>query len=101
VIQDGLLPIQGLIIFAHWVDFYLLREPEREFYRVKDVKDGDVKGREVGGRGKGKERKIVEGQNEGERKGLGWHFELMTSMRGAGWNWRVKNIPSAPPQTKW
>jgi hypothetical protein len=104
VIQDGLLPIQGLIIFSHWVDFYLLHGPEREFYQVrdvKDVKDGDVKGREAGGKGEGKERENVEGKNEGGRQGLGWHFDLMTSMRGVGWNWRVKNIPSSPSQTKW
>ena len=61
---------------------------------VKDVKDEDVKEREAGGKDEGKERNM-------EGNGLGWHFNLMTSMRGVGWNWRVKNIPSIPPQTKW
>ena len=50
VIQDGLLPIQGLILFAHWVDFYLLHDVEREFFRVKDVKGGSAGKRDEKGR---------------------------------------------------
>jgi hypothetical protein len=63
---------------------------EREVWRLKDVK-----GKEVGG-GDG------EGNGEmGGRKGLCWQFDLMTSLRGIGWNWKVKNIPEAAPATKW
>lgn len=73
LIQDGLLPIQGLILFLHWFDFFVLHTPEREYFRLKDKVD---------------ETKTRWGN-------LGWHFDLNTSLRGIGWNWKVKNIPAA------
>jgi hypothetical protein len=87
VIQDGLLPIQGLILFAHWVDFYVLHDTEREYFRVKE-------GAAEKGQGNDWEK-------TGTRRSLGWHFDLATSMRGVGWNWRVKNLPQMTPKTKW
>jgi hypothetical protein len=93
VVQDGLLPIQGLILFTHWIDFYLLHNTEREYFKVKDTEGKE--GRE------GKEVTEAKVGGRSGRKGLGWHFDLATSMRGVGWNWQVKNIPQTTQKTKW
>jgi hypothetical protein len=87
-IQDALLPIQGLILVAHWCDFYLLHDAEKEYYRLKDT------GREGNGEVKGKEKKTF-------WQRLGWHFDLATSMRGIGWNWKVNHVPETTPKTRW
>jgi hypothetical protein len=42
----------------------------------------------------------VEGKQTVWQK-LGWGFDLHSSMRGVGWNWRVRNIPASTPQSKW
>lgn len=47
VIQDAVLPIQGLILFAKWVDFYVLHDAEKEYWRVKDVKNGTSEEKDV------------------------------------------------------
>lgn len=36
-IQDVLLPIQRLILVAHWCDFYVLHDAEKKYCRLKDV----------------------------------------------------------------
>lgn len=80
-VQGGLLPIQGLLLFLHWCDFYVLHSPDKEYFRLKD-KDKDVTQKSWRGR-------------------LGWNFDLTTSLRGVGWNWEVKNVPQSNPTTKW
>lgn len=87
-IQDGLLPIQGLVIFAHWCDFYVLHDAEKEYYRIKKATIERAK------ENAGQKTKDV-------RRGLGWHFDLAMTLRGVGWNWQVKNIPQTTPKTKW
>jgi hypothetical protein len=85
--NDALLPIQALILLTQWVDLYVLHTPEKEFRRVRDVKnenEGDVKLERTGWRAK-----------------LKWVWDLKTTVRGVGWNWSVKNIPVEAPKTKW
>jgi hypothetical protein len=78
--QDYLLPIQAFITIVHWMDFCVLHSP-KEFSRVKD---------------KGKI------PNAWWAK-LSWAWDLNTTLRGIGWNWKVKNVPLAPSLsvTKW
>jgi len=103
-IQDGLLPIQGLIVFSHWIDFYVLHDAEWEYFRLKDVEsekgleERKVKEGDEAGEGKEGEK---DGKGKRKRKRMGWNFDLMTTLRGVGWNWRVNNIPEAAPTTKW
>jgi len=75
--QDYFLPIQAAIILTRWVDFYVLHNPEKEFSRLKDhsVRPTTwwVK--------------------------LGWVWDLNTTFRGIGWNWKVKNVPVEMPHS--
>jgi len=82
VASDVLTPIQAVLVLMHWFDFYILHDPND--FRRSGVSEDDVKKRSVWERFK-------------------WYADLNTSMRGIGWDWRVKNIPeptlSSP--TKW
>lgn len=76
--QDYMLPIQALIMILQWADFCVLHSPD-EFYRDKD------------------KEKVPQGW----REKLSWAWDLNTTYRGLGWNWKVKNVPEAPlPSTK-
>lgn len=87
VVNDTLLPIQALILLVQWVDLYVLHAPEKEFWKVGDEKVGN------GG--------LEKGVPSGWREKLGWVWGLKFTLRGVGWNWRVKNIPTESPKTKW
>ena len=76
--QDYFLPIQATVILTRWVDFYVLHNPEKKISRLRD------RGvRPTTWRGK-----------------LGWVWDLNTTFRGLGWNWKVKNVPIGVPQSK-
>jgi len=78
--QDYMLPIQALVFITQWADFCVIHSPD-EFSRDKD------------------KEKVPKTWLEKLR----WSWSLNTTLRGIGWNWRVKNIPEAAPlsTTKW
>lgn len=71
----------GVPMLLHWVDFYMLRSPEQDCWRVAD---------------KAKPPKTI-------WQKFMWYLSLNSSMRGVGWNWQVRNIPQAASSenTKW
>jgi len=95
--EDALLPIQSIVVFSHWISFYLLQTPEKEYMRVArhksrhdKINDGD-RVKEIG---------AFESATTWWDK-LRWVTSLKMTLRGVGWNWEVKNIPPKPSQTKW
>ena len=79
-VHDVLQATQGGLLLLHWLDFFILHSPEKEYSRINDS-DKPV-------------------PQSGWEK-LGWAWDLSTSMRGIGWNWKVKNIPDATIFPKW
>lgn len=71
VAMDNLLPIQAVLVLLHWIDFFVLNSPS-EFVRTKD------------------RERVAQEAFWGR---LRWTFDLHATMRGIGWNWKVKNIP--------
>jgi hypothetical protein len=80
VAQDALLPVQATLVFLQFLDHFVLNS-ENDFSRVKDA---------------GKTPRTW-------REKLRRNVALFMTMRGIGWNWKVKNVPEGPsPQTaKW
>jgi hypothetical protein len=101
-INDMFLPIQGLVLLAQWVDLYVLHTPEREFWRLKD---GENEKARKGGKAKddsvrGNER-MKEIGRMGWKEKLKWVSDLKFTLRGVGWNWKVKNVPDETSKSKW
>jgi hypothetical protein len=72
-------------IIVRWVDFGVLSHPETDFRR----QDGEPKSQT--------------GQSlnsESWLKKLKWSSRLMTTARGIGWSWQVKNVPPHIPAAK-
>lgn len=78
VASDVLTPIQAVLCLAQWFDFYMFHRPD-QFYRLSDKEHPP--------------------QTLWEK--FKWYLDLNASMRGIGWNWQVKNIPTQPHTTKW
>ena len=71
---------QGIIYTLTWLDrFVLTRDYERVFLRVG-------------------EESVPKAWSRGR---LGYAAKLCTSMRGAGWNWEVRNTPPSPREGHW
>lgn len=77
IAEDNLLPIQAGLLLLHWMDFFVLHSPN-EFFRLRDPQQG---------------------LHQTFWEKLSWNFDLCTSMRGVGWNWKVKNVPAVENQT--
>ena len=83
--QDGFLPIQALVLFGQWVSFFVLHVPENEYWRVREKQK--------------KEKQGVE-HDKGWWEKLKWTTSLKMTLRGVGWNWKVKNVPSQSPTSR-
>lgn len=78
---DYLDAVNSSTLFLKWLDFAVLRVPERSAARVRD--DGSVEtADEV-------EKLTVWGK-------LKWVLSLLGTVRGVGWNWKVKNVDDVP-----
>jgi hypothetical protein len=73
---DYLMPVQAVLAVIHWIDFFVIYSLD-EYSRTKN--NGAVP------------------TSLWER--MKWNWDLMISMRGIGWNWRVKNIPKGDVET--
>lgn len=82
VASDVLTPIQALLVLIHWVDFYIVHDPQT--LKRRGVSESEVK-------------------QKGWWERFKWYGDLHTTSRGIGWDWEVKNIPKAAPlaTTKW
>lgn len=67
--EDYLWPIQAILVISHWIDFFIIHSPE-EFARAKDG---------------GQRPKTL-------WKRFTWVCDLNLTLRGIGWNWKVKNV---------
>ncbi|KIW18353.1 hypothetical protein PV08_02641 [Exophiala spinifera] len=85
--QDYLNAINVFTCLMRYVDFCVVNVPEREFHRVRP--DGGTE----------PENHV---RNMTIRQKLRWGFDLFMTMRGVGWNWRVKNVEEVPVHlTRW
>jgi hypothetical protein len=67
---DYLMPVQAVLAVIHWIDFFVIHSP--------------------GGYSRAKDKGAVP-TSLWEK--LRWNWDLMISMRGIGWDWKVKNVP--------
>ncbi|KAK0113662.1 hypothetical protein ONS96_014518 [Cadophora gregata f. sp. sojae] len=72
--QDALSPIQATLALLHWLDFFVFH-PQDAWVRTKDA----------------------HAPRKSLLQRLAWSWDLNTSMRGVGWNWRVNNVPNGRP----
>lgn len=68
--SDALIPFQGPLLFVQWVDFYILHTPEKEFWRVKDMKSNQPQ---------------RNASNTSWDSSCSGFLNLKTSLRGIGW----------------
>ncbi|KIX08170.1 uncharacterized protein Z518_02826 [Rhinocladiella mackenziei CBS 650.93] len=80
--EDYLTAVHVCMGCLKWIDFSVLRVPEQSLRRVRA--DGSVETAE-------------EIQNMTVWSKLRWLLDLQSTMRGIGWNWRVKNVDDVPP----
>ncbi|KAK6379512.1 hypothetical protein LTS17_006430 [Exophiala oligosperma] len=66
-----------------YLDFCVINVPERDFHRVRP--DGNAE----------TESDV---RNMTIWQKFRWNFDLFMTMRGVGWNWRVKNVEAVPMQ---
>lgn len=85
-VEDYLLAVNACGLFYKYVSFVLLRTPETDIYRV--IVSGDKKG----------EREPEDPAMMDMWTKLKWNLHFWTSLRGAGWNWQVKNVDELPPK---
>ena len=76
--QDYLTAINISLLLARLVDACVLHDAEHDFHRV----DASGKARETA--------EEIEKMTLWQK--LRWNLDLFTTMRGIGWNWRVKNV---------
>lgn len=83
------IPLVGLL--WQWVDMAILNEPSEAFFQVSEdpAAPKDL--------AKSKAEGFMPDSIVGK---LIWSNQLLTTNRGIGWNWKVKNVPAEPVQTK-
>lgn len=87
-LQDELVPIQVLLLSVQWIDLYVLHTPEQEYWRVS-APESEVGGRTRSDIGLGWAAKVQ------------WVWSLKSTLRGVGWNWKVKGVPKEERMEKW
>lgn len=83
-------------LLARYVDRLYLHTPEKEFFRLDDrpLLNGPPLMPKRGPSGKQPARECSGSLTVPEK--ILWTFELLTTTRGIGWNWRVAGIPQQP-----
>lgn len=80
--EDYLTAINVAMAMAKYFDFSL-RIPERSLRRIRP--DGSAE-----------TAKEIASMSVWQK--FQWNFDLFTTMRGIGWNWKVKNVDDVPQQ---
>ncbi|KAJ9607725.1 hypothetical protein H2200_007803 [Cladophialophora chaetospira] len=83
--EDYLTAINVSMALARFLDVCVLRDAEKEFRRVNTDESARETPNEI--------KKMTLWQK------LRWNLDLFTTMRGIGWNWRVKNVDEVPLDT--
>lgn len=80
--------VHGILVYflLRWIDCFVLHTPEKDFYRIRYQKAGD---RSV------ETREDIPTTLVGK---LEWAFDLALSVRGEGWNFKIKNLPDGPSE---
>lgn len=111
--MDIMMAINCSLLFLKWVDFNVLHSTETEFWQVEERGPGDDPAVAAG-----EQKSVVVVGDDKKYVGIKkqktwpypntlwgrfkWLFSLWTTMRGVGWNWRVKGTPVVPASmTKW
>lgn len=81
--NDYLNAINVFTCLMRYLDFCVINVPERDFHRVRP--DGNAE----------TESDV---RNMTIWQKFRWNFDLFMTMRGVGWNWRVKNVEAVPMQ---
>ncbi|OAP60780.1 hypothetical protein AYL99_05782 [Fonsecaea erecta] len=79
--EDYLNAVNVCLILFRCIDFAVLHDAEQTFHRVKS--DGTIENAEH-----------IEKMTIWQK--FCWSLHLFTTMRGIGWNWRVKNVDEVP-----
>lgn len=86
--RDYLIAINVTLTAFKFVDFVCLRTPEDAAHRVNELGEPIEDGNSL--------------RNASYSERLKWAANLFSTLRGVGWNWRVKNILDVPPgTTRW
>lgn len=80
-VEDYLSAVQVSVALIRYLDFCTFKIPEQSLRRVGA--DGSTETPQ-------------EIQNMTLWQKLRWNFDLFTTLRGIGWNWRVKNVDDVP-----
>lgn len=75
--EDYLTAVNVCMMLIRFIDFCVVNTPEQSFRRV---------------RSDGRTETPQEIQNMTIWQKLRWNFDLFATLRGIGWNWRVKNV---------
>ncbi|KAL2066913.1 hypothetical protein VTL71DRAFT_1337 [Oculimacula yallundae] len=78
--------VTNIGIVYRWLDLVLIHTPEKDFWRVPEVKEGAEKDHVIEGRAP-----------EGQWAKLKWFTDLWLSARGVGWNIRNSQMPPSAP----
>lgn len=76
--EDYLTAINISMLLAKVVDVCIVHSAEQDFHRVKDDGSPSETPQDI-------EQMTL-------RQKFKWNLSLLTTMRGVGWNWRVKNV---------
>jgi len=79
-VEDYVLAVNVTGLLYKYVDFILLCDTETQLYRVKEAENKDGP------------RLNEDPANMGLWQKCKWSVDLWTTLRGVGWNWRVKNV---------
>lgn len=74
-----MIPLTGLL--WQWMDFVIVNDPEEAFYKT-DASQTQDEAKRTGSMPKDAVGKLM------------WGTALFTTVRGIGWNWKVKNVPA-------
>ena len=85
-VEDYMIAINIFITTLKFVDFVYLRIPEDAAHRVNASGQSTEDGNSI--------------RNSSYWTRLKWAASLYSTLRGIGWNWRVKNVESIPPDTR-
>lgn len=86
--RDYLIAINITLAALKFADFVYLRVPEDTAHRVNASGVSIENGRSI--------------RDSSYRKRLQWAASLFSTLRGVGWNWKVKNVEDVPPgTTRW
>jgi hypothetical protein len=86
--RDYLIAINITLTAFKFIDFVYLRVPENAAHRVNVSGEPIESGKSI--------------RDASHWKRLKWAWDLFSTLRGVGWNWRVKNIEDVPRgTTRW